>query len=259
MKSLGFTLTLTALAWFGAGPAAGQRAELAVAAASDLQAVFPDLARGFERAAGIRAIPSFGSSGSFFAQVQNGAPFDVFMSADADYPRKLAASGHVEGRTLTRYAIGHIVVWTRKDSGIDISRGIEGLNSPRVRRIAIANPDVAPYGRAAVAALRSARVYDSMRDRLVIGENIAQTAQLADSGNADVAIIGLSLALGPVLRSSGAYVPIPGSLHPSIDQAAGLITASPRRDQARRFLSYLTSPEARATFERFGFEAPPHK
>jgi molybdate transport system substrate-binding protein len=232
---------------------------LTIAAASDLQAVFPDLARGFEKASGIRAVASFGSSGNFFAQIQNGAPFDVFMSADAEYPLKLAASGHAEGSSLIRYAIGHIVIWTRKGSGIDITRGMQALTGPRVRRIAIANPEYAPYGRAALAALRGAKVYDVVQPRLVLGENISQTAQLADSGNADVAIIALSLALGPTLRANGSYVEIPTSLYPRLDQAAALVVSSSKKADARRFLAYLGSPEARAALQRFGFEPPEQK
>jgi molybdate transport system substrate-binding protein len=244
-----------ALALTGLEQAASAQAPgLTIAAASDLQAVFPELARGFERASGIRVVASFGSSGNFFAQIQNGAPFDVFMSADADYPLKLAASGHAEGRSLVRYGIGHIVIWTRNGSGIDLTRGIQALTSSNVRRIAIANPAYAPYGRAAVAALRSSKVYDSVQARLVLGENISQTAQLADSGNADVGIIALSLARGPALRASGSYVEIPASLHPSLDQAAALVASSSKKEDARRFLAYLGSPEARATFQRFGFE-----
>jgi molybdate transport system substrate-binding protein len=247
-----------ALAGLQHAPSA-QAPGLTIAAASDLQAVFPDLARGFERVSGIRAVASFGSSGNFFAQIQNGAPFDVFMSADAEYPLKLAASGHAEGSSLIRYAIGHIVVWTRKGSGIDITQGLQALTGHRVRRIAIANPEYAPYGRAAVAALRTTKVDDSVQSRLVLGENISQTAQLADSGNADVAIIALSLALGPTLRANGSYVDISTSLHPRLDQAAALVVSSSKKADARRFLTYLGSPEARAALQRFGFEPPEQK
>jgi molybdate transport system substrate-binding protein len=236
--------------------ASGQGSGLTVAAASDLQAVFPELARGFERASGIRVVAAFGSSGNFFAQIQNGAPFDVFMSADADYPLKLAASGHAERGSLLRYGVGHLVVWTRNGSGIDIGRGVQALTAANVRRIAIANPEYAPYGRAAIAALRNARIYDSVQSRLVLGENISQTAQLADSGNADVAIIALSLALGPTLRANGSYAGIPASLHPRLDQAAAVMVRSPKKKEARRFLTYLESREARATLQRFGFQPP---
>jgi molybdate transport system substrate-binding protein len=127
------------------------------------------------------------------------------------------------------------------------------LRDPKVRRIAIANPNVAPYGRAAVAALRASKVYDAVRGKIVQGDNIAQTAQLADSGNADVAILAHSLALGPALRASGLYGDIPATLHPPIQQAAIVVSASKNKDAARRFLAYLRSAEAQATLRRFGF------
>ena len=247
--ALAAVLCLTAA---GAWPASGQGA-LTVAAASDLQTVFPELARAFERETGITVTVSFGSSGTFFAQVQNGAPFDVFFSADIDYPRQLGASGHADAATLYEYATGRIVLWTRKDTGIDVKRGVSVLQGPNVRRIAIANPNVAPYGRAAVAALRSAGIYDAVRGKIVMGDNIAQTAQLADSGNADVAILAHSLSLGATLRASGTFAEIPTSAHPAIQQAAIVISASKNKESARRFLAYMRSADAQATLKRFGF------
>jgi molybdate transport system substrate-binding protein len=248
---LGLTLGLTTL---GVGPARGQTGALTVAAASDLQAVFPELVRRFERESGVRVTVSFGASGSFFAQIQNGAPFDLFFSADIDYPRRLGASGYADASTLYQYATGRLVLWTRKDSGIDIHRGLGMLRDARVRRIAIANADVAPYGRAAVAALRSEKLYQAVQSKIVQGENIAQTAQLADSGNADVAILAHSLAAGPALTGSGTFVEIPAAAHPPIEQGAVIVTASKNKNAARRFLSYLRSAEAQATLRRFGFD-----
>src|SRR5262249_40203079 len=151
--------------------------DLTVAAASDLQSALPGIAADFEKQTGHKVVVSYGSSGNFFTQIQNGAPFDVFLSADIDYPRRLESAGLGERGTLTDYARGRIVLWTRRDSGIDISRGIEVLTDSRVRRIAIANPDHAPYGRAAVAALQATHIDDRVRDKLVKGENISQTAQ----------------------------------------------------------------------------------
>lgn len=240
------------LTTFGAGLVRGQAA-LTVAAASDLQAVFPELVSRFERESGIKVTISFGSSGNFFAQIQNGAPFDLFFSADIDYPRRLGASGHADPATLYQYATGQIVLWTRKDSGIDIQRGLGVLTDARVKRIAIANPDVAPYGRAAVAALRSAKLYEAVAGKLVQGDNISQTAQLADSGNADVAILAHSLAVGPALTASGNYTEIPSTAHPPIEQGAIIVTASKNKEAARRFLVYMRGVDAQATWRRFGF------
>src|SRR5206468_9754557 len=159
---------------------------LTVAAASDLQSALPAIASRFENATGQPVRLTFGSSGNFFAQIQNGAPFDLFLSADIDYPRRLASSGLAERGSLREYAVGRVVLWTRTDSGVDVKRGLAVLEDSRVRRIAIANPEHAPYGRAAVAALRHEGLYDRVRDKFVLGENISQAAQFADSGSADV-------------------------------------------------------------------------
>src|SRR5262249_62109819 len=148
--------------------AAAPAPTLSIAAASDLQAVLPTLAQRFEQQSGIGARLTFGSSGNFFSQIQNGAPFDVFLSADVDYPQQLVRGGFALGDTLYEYASGRIVLWTRNDSGIDVQRGLQVLTDPRVRRIAIANPEHAPYGRAAVAALRHQNLYDAVQSKLVL-------------------------------------------------------------------------------------------
>jgi molybdate transport system substrate-binding protein len=228
---------------------------LTIAAASDLQTLFPELVSRFERETGAKVTVSFGSSGNFFAQIQNGAPFDLYFSADVDYPRRLVKSGYGEAASFYEYAVGRIVLWTRSDRGIDVGRGLSVLRDGRVRRVAIANPQHAPYGRAAVAALRHEKLYDAVQARLVLGENISQAAQLVDSGNADVGIIALSLALGPALRASGTYVEIPASAHPPIEQAAVIVSASKNRDAARSFLTFVQQPAARQLLQRFGFAA----
>jgi molybdate transport system substrate-binding protein len=231
-----------------------QTPPLTVAAASDLQTALPELVARFEQATAIRVRVTYGSSGNFYAQMQNGAPFDVYLSADVDYARQLVASKHADPASLYEYATGRIVLWTRKESGIDVTRGLSVLRDARVRRIAIANPLHAPYGRAAVAALQREQVFDAVKGKLVMGENISQTAQLADSGNADAAIIALSLALGPALRASGAWVEIPAAAHPPIQQAAVVLTSSRNRDAAHRFLAFLRGAEAQATLRKYGFE-----
>jgi molybdate transport system substrate-binding protein len=226
---------------------------LTIAAASDLQAALPEILKGFEREARATVTVSFGSSGNFFAQIQNGAPYDVYLSADIDYPRQLIASKYADASSLYRYATGRLVLWTRQDSGIDVTRGLTIVKEPRVKRIAIANAKLAPYGRAAEAALRTAHLYDVVRPKLVIGDNISQTAQLVDSGNADVGIIALSLARGPALRASGRYVDIPESAHPPIEQAAVIVAASKNKELARELLAYLKRPEVAGLFHQFGF------
>lgn len=230
-----------------------------VAAASDLQTALPRLLKDFEAASGIKPAVSFGSSGSFVAQIQNGAPFDVFFSADIDYPRRLVMSRHADADSLYPYATGRLVVWARNDTGLDVRKGLAILRDPRVRKIAVANPDLAPYGRAAIAALKSSNVYDAVKDRLVFGENISQTAQLAQSGNADVGLLAHSLALGDALKASGTFADVPASAYPAVVQAMVLVSASKNKDAGRALLQYVKSAEARKTLQAFGFGPPPQR
>src|SRR5688572_32590617 len=246
---------LAAESGYGRVSAQARRA-LTVAAASDLQAALPEIISTFERESNATVTVSFGSSGNFFAQIQNGAPYDVYLSADIDYPKQLIASGHADGSSLYQYARGRLVLWTRKDSGVDISGGLRTLTDARVMRIAIANPKYAPYGRAAEAALRYEKIYDAVRGKLVLGENISQTAQLVDSGNASVGIIALSLALGPALRASGQFFAIPASAHPPIEQAAVVIAASKNKALAAALLAHLKRPEVAQRLHQFGFMTP---
>jgi molybdate transport system substrate-binding protein len=230
---------------------------LRVAAASDLQAALPGLAAQFEKDTGHPVALTFGSSGNFFTQLQNGAPFDVFLSADIDYPKRLERDGQAEPGSLYAYATGRIVLWTRNDSTIDLQRGLAALVDPLVRRVAIANPEHAPYGRAAVAALRHEGVYDRVQPKLVRGENISQAAQFVQSGNADVGIVALSLALAPALKSSGRYVDIPESIYPPIEQAAVVVAASRQKPVAQQFVQFLKQPATLRTLQSFGFVASP--
>jgi molybdate transport system substrate-binding protein len=253
-----FVLLVAVLAMLAAESEYGRlsaqaRRALTVAAASDLQAALPEVIAKFERESNATVTVSFGSSGNFFAQIQNGAPYDVYLSADIDYPKQLIASGHADPSSLYQYARGRLVLWTRKDSGVDISGGLRSLTDARVVRIAIANPKYAPYGRAAEAALRHEKIYDAVRGKLVLGENISQTAQLVDSGNASVGIIALSLAVGPALRARGTYSEIPAMAHPPIEQAAVIVSASARKPLAREFLAYLKRPDISEHLHRFGF------
>lgn len=226
---------------------------LTVAAASDLQSALPAIASQFEQNTGQRVRLTFGSSGNFFAQIQNGAPFDVFLSADIDYPRRLEASGDAEPGSLYQYATGRVVLWTRKDSGIDVGRGLAALADARVRRIALANPAHAPYGRAAVAALRHEGLYERVREKFVLGENVSQAAQFAESGGADAGLLALALALSPALRRAGTYVEIPESWHPPLEQGAVVLAASRQKALARRFIDDLKRPDAVRTLQSHGF------
>ena len=226
---------------------------LTVAAASDLQSALPGLTAQFEKETGQQVRLIFGSSGNFFTQAENGAPFDVFLSADIDYPRRLDVAGLVERGSLYEYATGHIVLWTRHDSGIDVRRGLTVLTDARVRRVALANPQLAPYGRAAVAALRHEQLYERVEGKFVLGENISQAAQFAQSGSADVGLLALSLARSPALQSSGTYFEIPESWHPPIAQAAVVLASSRQKALARQFIDYLKRPASVRILQSYGF------
>jgi len=246
----------SALTWLLLVPCAAAQPPLRIAAASDLHSVLPVLTARFERDTRHMAEVSFGSSGNFFAQLQNGAPFDLFFSADVEYPRRLESSGLTVPGTLVQYASGRIVLWTRNDFRLDLARGLAALDEPGVRRIAIANPEYAPYGRAAVAALRHEGLYDRVRTKFVLGENISQAAQFAQSGNTDAGLIALSLALTPVMRASGRYVDIPASYHPPITQAVVVIRSSRQADVARQFIAFLQRPESQRALQEAGFVVP---
>jgi molybdate transport system substrate-binding protein len=229
---------------------------LKVAAASDLQAVLPAITTEFEKATGHAVALTFGSSGNFFTQIRNGAPFDLFLSADVEYPRHLEQSGQADKGSLYEYASGRIVLWTRNDSKIDLSSGLAVLAGADIRRIAIANPDHAPYGRAAIAALQHQGIYDRVQSKLVRGENVSQAAQFVESGNAEVGVIALSLALSPALKSAGRYIDVPESFHPPIEQAAVVLAMSPQKDIAKEFLQFLRRSDTVRILESYGFALP---
>ena len=245
-------ILIAVLAWLVSAAAAPAQT-LSIAAASDLQAVLPTLVQRFESQSGIGARLTFGSSGNFFSQIQNGAPFDLFLSADVEYPRQLVSANLALGDTLYEYASGRLVLWTRKDSGIDVQQGLRVLTDPHVRRIAIANPEHAPYGRAAVAALRHERLYETVQSKLVLGENISQAAQFVQSGNADVGILALSVALAPALKAGGTYAEIPSTMHPAIRQAAVVLRGAKNQKAARDFLAFLKQPDSMKLLADFGF------
>ena len=246
---------VTAIALLGclAFAAAAPAQTLSIAAAADLQAVLPTLAQRFEQQSAVATRLTFGSSGNFFSQIQNGAPFDLFLSADLEYPRQLVTAKLGSGDTLYEYASGRIVLWTRNDSGIDVRPGLRILSDPRVRRIAIANPQHAPYGRAAVAALRHEHLYETVQSKLVLGENISQAAQFVQSGNADVGILALSVALAPALKAGGTYAEIPSTMHPPIRQTAVVLRGAKNQKAARDFLAFLKQPDSMQLLADFGF------
>jgi molybdate transport system substrate-binding protein len=191
--------------------------EITVAAAADLQFVMQEAAARFQKETGKTVKLISGSSGDFYQQIQNGAPFDMFFSANLDYPKKLEAAGLTEPGTFHQYATGKIVIWVPNDSKLDVSSGLHALLNPAIGKIAVANPQHAPYGQAAVAAMKKENVYDKVADKFVLGENISQTASFVISGSADVGLVALSLALSPNMKDRGRYVEILGDEYPPIE------------------------------------------
>lgn len=253
-KSL-FAFVLALL--FLALPARGQ--EIAVAAAADLKFAMTDVAGQYEKQTGKKVNVTYGSSGNFFSQLQNGAPFDLFFSADIDYARKLETAGLAEPGTLYLYAIGRITIWTPPDSRLEVARlGWKALLDERVQKIAIANPEHAPYGRAAVAAMQKAGIYDRVKTKLVYGDNISQAAQFVQSGSAQAGIVALSLAISVGMKD-GKRWDIPENMHPPIEQAAILMKNAKNKEAARAFLDFVKTDEARATLAKYGFSFPVRK
>jgi molybdate transport system substrate-binding protein len=237
-------------------PAAASAAEIKVAAAADLTFAFQDVAARFQEQTGNSIKLTYGSSGNFFAQIQNGAPFDLFFSADVGYPKKLEAAGLIEPGTIYEYASGKLVIWVPNASNLDLSRGLATLLDPGIRKIAIANPQHAPYGIAAVAAMRHAAVYDKIKSKLVLGENISQAAEFVQSGNADAGILALSLALAPAMKDKGRYVEIPATDYPPIIQAAAILKSSRNQQLANQFMKFIKQPDTIALMARYGFSIP---
>jgi molybdate transport system substrate-binding protein len=230
--------------------------EITVAAAADLQFAMQDITARFHKETGKTVKVIYGSSGNFFQQIQNGAPFDMFFSANLDYPKKLETAGLTEAGTVYLYAVGKIVIWVRNDSRVDISSGFTSLLNQAINKIAIANPQHAPYGQAAVAAMRTAKVYDKVSGKLVLGENISQTASFVISGSADVGIVALSLALSPNMKGKGRYVEIPASDYPAIEQACLILKTSPQKDLAKAFLNFVKTPAIGELLRSYGFALP---
>lgn len=229
-----------------------------VAAASDLQFALAAIVASFEAAQPrIDIDVAYGSSGTYHAQILQRAPFDLFLSADMDYPRDLIAKGRGAQGGAFLYAIGRIVLWVPRRSPIDVERlGIEALKDNRIRHVAIANPRHAPYGRAAEAALRHFGVDTLVTSKLVFGENVAQAAQFVESGAAEVGIIARSLAFAPPMRGTGRYWEIPADAHPRMEQGGLILSAARDLEAAKLFRDFLVSPAGTATLARYGFVLP---
>ena len=234
------------------------RPRLTLAAASDMKFALDGLLKAFRAQhpeADIEA--TYGSSGNFLAQLSQGAPFDVFLSADVAYPRKLVEQGLVIDDAVFAYAVGRLVVWVPRDSPLDVEKkGLEVLRDPAARRIAIANPQHAPYGRAAQAALESQGLAALVKERLVLGENIAQTAQFVQSGAADVGLLAMALALAPAMKEAGRYAEVPLTAYPRMDQGGAILKSTKQPALARQFRDMLLSAEGKELLRGYGFYLP---
>jgi molybdate transport system substrate-binding protein len=228
--------------------------EITVAAAADLQFAMQDVAARFQKETGKTVKVIYGSSGNFFQQIQNGAPFDMFFSANLDYPKKLEAAGLTEPGSYYQYAKGKIVIWVRNESKLDLNSGMQVLLDPSVKKIAVANPQHAPYGQAAVAAMQKENIYEKVKDKFVLGENISQTASFVVSGSADVGIVALSLALSPNMKDKGRFAEVSGGEYPPIEQACVIVASSKNKETARQFLSFFKTAAMGDVLRTYGFE-----
>jgi len=231
--------------------------ELVVAAAADLSAALQEIGDSYEKKTSVKMKLSFGASGALTQQIQNGAPFDLFFSADMDYPRQLIAAGDADAASLYQYAVGRLVLWVPADSPLDIERlGMKVLLDPSVKKIAIGNPQHAPYGRAAVAALRHAGLYDQVADRLVLGENISQAAQFVESGNAQVGFVALAHAAAPAMRGKGKFWEVPADFYPPLAQGVVVLSHSQHKKEAAEFLNYIKTKDVGELLRKYGFTLP---
>jgi molybdate transport system substrate-binding protein len=250
-------LPLVAILIYACISGAHAQNSIRIAAAADLEPVLPPILEQFQKETGIHAEATYQASAALTTQIQNGAPFDVFLSADLGYPQKLITAGLAQGLgdgnsgTPITYARGTLVLWERKDTHL-LASSMDTLRRPEVQRIAIANPDRAPYGRAAVDALKKSGLYDAVKSKLVTAENISQAAQFVDTGNADVGFISLTSASTPRLKADGHYIPVRAELYVPIEQGAVLITRAPHRVEAKKFLVYLMSTPVQQGMREYG-------
>jgi molybdate transport system substrate-binding protein len=249
---LGFSFLLTS-----PGALGQQSGPLIVAAAADLSSAMQEIADRYQKQTGVTMKLSFGASGALTQQIENGAPFDLFFSADMDYPRHLIAAGDADSASLHEYATGKLVLWVPANSPLDLQqKGMSVLLDPSVQRISIANPEHAPYGRAAVATLKHAGLYDRVSDRLVLGENVAQAAQFVESGNAQAGFVALARAVAPSMQEKGKYWVVPSEDYPPLAQGVVILSHSQHKREAAELLAYIKTKEISQLLRKYGFEVP---
>ena len=229
--------------------------KVTIAAAADLKFAMEDIVVAFKKSnPGEEVVVTYGSSGNFTAQIQQGAPYDIFFSADIGFAREIFTKG-LAASEVTRYAIGRIVLWSASQDATKLT--LESLADSKIARIAIANPKHAPYGKCAEEALRASGLWDKIEPKLVYGDNIAQTAQFVQTGNAQVGIIALSLAISPGLANMGGYWLVPEKLHAPLEQGFVITKRAASNGLAKKFADYMGSEPTRAVMMKYGFVLPP--
>ncbi len=261
--TLAFSLRATSAVEVGDGRSAIGNSQLSIAAAANLiyaldalNAAFLEIENPKSKIENLTTLASTtGASGNLVAQIKNGAPYDVFLSADLDYPQALIKAGQADAKTLATFAIGRLVLWTTKP-GIDVTDIAATIRNPAVQKLAVANPTTAPYGRAALQALDHLGLTSAAKPKIVTGENITQTAQFVETGNADAGFVALSLVLSPNLKAKGRWSEVPATLYAPLDQGAVITHRGASNPAAARYLAFLKSDAARNIFERFGYALP---
>jgi molybdate transport system substrate-binding protein len=261
-RTLGIFLQLAASSASQAGAEAPREAprRITVAAAANLKGALEELILAFKQQnPKAEVVATYGASGTFFAQIRNGAPFDLFLAADADFPSKIAAAGLASGPPFP-YAYGKLVLWVPAASKLDLEKdGLKALLDPSVKKLAIANPAVAPYGIASLEALRAARLFGDLQEKLVLGQSVSQTAQFAQSGNAQAAMLPLSFALVAPLRDEGRFVAVPPSGYRPIQQGGVVLKGAKDLEAAQAFVAFLVGSQGRAVLQKSGYDLPPAK
>ena len=258
MKKAHFLLAAVAAALAVPAHADGPAAQgtLSVAAAANLVYALDALDAQFAKAdPRVTVTSATGASGSLVAQIEHGAPYDVFLSADADFPRALVKAGQADAASLSAFAVGRLVLWTT-EAGVDVSDVAAAVRGPAIKRLAIANTTTAPFGRAAKEALRKLGTWDDVQPKLVVGENISQAAQFVDTGNADAGFVALSIVISPQLRDKGRWTEVPASLYGPLEQCAVITAHGAPNPAAARYIAFLHSPEAQAILKTFGYGIP---
>ena len=228
-----------------------------IAAASNLRFAMHEICQDFrEENSSIQTKVSYGSSGNFFAQISQGAPFDIFFSADTTYPELLEKEGFTVKESQKVYAVGKIVLWFPKVSNADPDKGFQAVTFPTVKKLAIANPRHAPYGRAAEESLRYYGLWEDVKEKLIYGENISQTAQFVHTGAADAGIVALSLAISPKMLHEGRYWDIPDESHSDIEQVYVVLKKGKEKKSIRKFLDFIHGEKGGNILSQYGFVIP---